>query len=359
MSSTNIFWPPVAFHNAGFVPLTIEILGQLMDTYISAGPIPIRLDIFSRVSFGTFISAGPIPLTIVPKSSHFVIESVGGKCNWVKWSKIGSLDFTIDESNIAGERPLDWFGCVSEILKLGKGVVCYGTNGVSMLTPAKIGYTEPSVHMSMQTIHRIGVLCKPVGNENEHYFIDNTRKLFKLTGEGMQLLDYSEYLVNLTNPVMTFDNETGLLYICDGTYGYVYSTRFPSFGIGPNNVSGLGVKGGTLYVTAPDTIEVPKLHITTDIYDMGTRKPKTIQWIEIGTDLTVGLQARIETRISNKDDFMNSKWILVNPNGIAYIPCYGVEFRFQLKSFIYEYMEIDYIKVSGVVHGSSMLEQIQ
>jgi hypothetical protein len=158
---------------------------------------------------------------------------------------------------------------------------------------------------------------------------------------------------------MSLDLNTGIIYICDGVHGFVYSTQSKSFGSGPINVTGIGVKSGTLYVMSPDDeIEVPKFKICTDIYDFGTRQPKTIQSIEVGTDLVETLYAMIETRISNRDVFRESAWILVNPSGIAFIPCFGVEFKIHLKSLIYEYLELDYLKVSGSIHGFNYLNQV-
>jgi hypothetical protein len=274
--------------------------------------------------------------------------------NFVGWSKIGQMDFTIDETNVAGQMPMDWPGQVYDIKKLGKQVVVYGSNGVTIMSPVDIKW-------GIQTIHRLGIVCKTAiaGDDKAHYFIDLTDKLYKISTEGIELLDYSEFLTLLTNPVLSIDINTDILYICDGTYGYVYSTQSKSFGTGPVNITGVGSRDNTLYVIAPTTIETIKLNICTDIYDFGTRNPKTIQWLEIGTDLVDELQVMIETRVSNSDAFHPSAWVQVNPSGIVFIPCYGIEFKFHLRSYIYEYIELDYIKVTGVVHGFNYLNQVQ
>jgi hypothetical protein len=329
----------------------ISIHGELFGLGLPNPVQTITLTLLGGFIGGETIVCDPLEITVTLRPAAF--ETTGGQCNWVKWSKIGYLNFTIDESNEAGERPLDWSGCVYELLKLGDTIVAYGTNGVTVLKPA-------SVNWGMKTIYRVGAKCKTAiaGTENDHYFIDQKDRLVRITGENITILDYSEFLSNLTNPRLTLDIELGLLYICDGTYGYVYSTRFNSFGEGPINVTGMGTKSGTLYVVAPEEILNRKFHLCTDIYDLGNRKPKTIQWIEFGTDLTDKLHAMVETRISNKDPFKESNWALVNPSGIAYIPCYGVEFKFHLKSRIYEYIELDYIRVFGAQHGFSYLDSI-
>jgi hypothetical protein len=334
----------------GPIEITLSLHGEILNKTVFVQPLIITLSLLGSYAKDVYIDGGPIEITIT-LHSYGTLTAGANKCNWIQWSKVGYLDFTIDESNVAGERPLDWKGCVSEILKLVDRVIVYGENGVSMMSPA-------GVNWGMQTLHRLGVVCKPVGTDTEHFFIDKTNKLYRLAGDGLKLLDYSEFLSTLTNPRMLLDTETGIIYICDGELGFVYSTKSGSFGSGPVNVTGVGTQSGTLYVVASDIIEVPKLHICTDIYDLGTRKPKTIQWIEVGTDLSNGLQAMVESRVSNKQGFMESRWILVNPSGMAFIPCYGREFKFHLRSFIYEYLELDYLRVTGTVHGTNYLDQV-
>lgn len=348
--------------NVDPLEIILSIHGFSLNTVVFVLPLEIEISIEGEFAHDTLVVVDPLnfELSIV----HDGVVSTGGGgvevpltgtgSNWVKWSKIGYLDFTIDEMNEAGERPLDWRGPVYHIIKLGKSLIAYGQNGVTILSPS-------GVHWGMQTISRIGIKNKgsACGNEFEHYFIDQKERLCKLSGEGVEILDYSEYLSVMTNPRMSFDIELGLIYICDGTYGFVYSTRSKSLGTGPINITGVGTQSGTLYITAPGEIEIPKFHICTDIYDLNTRKLKTIQWIEVGTDLTHKLQMMIEARFANNDRFFQSKWALVNPSGIAHIPCYGVEFKFHLRSYIYEFIELDYLRINGVVHGSSFLDYTQ
>jgi hypothetical protein len=271
--------------------------------------------------------------------------------NWVKWSDIGHLDFTIGKDNVAGERPMDWKGWVYGIKKLGSKVVVYGQNGVSFLLPSGVVF-------GLQTIHRIGLKGKHAycGTDFEHFFLDVEGRLYKV-GEGIELLNYSEYLDTLgTSVVMSYDEQNRLIYICDGLVGFIYSIADKSLGTGPINVTGLGSQSGTLTICASSTISTPVFSICTDIYDMGTRKNKTIHSIELGTDQTEELYATIDYRVKKEEAFSTIAWSRVNPNGIAVIPCFGVEFRFRVKLLTYEYIELDYIKVNGVIHNYSYLD---
>jgi len=264
----------------------------------------------------------------------------------VMWSKIGSMDFTIGKDNVAGQRALDWSGWVYHVKKLGSKAVVYGENGVSFLIPSGVAY-------GLQTIHRIGLKSKNAvaGTEDAHFFIDNKDQLFSLS-EGLEKLDYSEYLTVLTDPVLSFDIEANLLYICDGTYGFVYSPIDKSLGEGPVNVTGISSQGGTLYVAAPAAITTPAFEICTDIYDSGTRKCKTIQFVDFGTNLDQTLYGSVDHRKNTSDSFSQSPWKEVHENGRLWQTVFGREFRFRLKVLEYEYFDVDYIKPYGKVHAN-------
>jgi hypothetical protein len=331
----------------------IEISGEVagfssVNNQIALGAIEITGGfVGGELIEGDYVELSPIVITGVP-----VFQNI--KSNWVAGSKIGRLDFTLDEAHDSFERPMDWKGWVYDIIKLGKSAIVYGENGITQLIPSEVFW-------GMKTIHRIGIKNKgaAAGDDSIHFFIDNNDKLYSLTSEGINLLDYSEYLSNLTSPILSLDVDSNLLYICDGTTGYVYSILTKSFAEGPAIITGIRSQSGTLYVTASDVIEMPALEITTDIYDFGSRFPKTILNVEVGTDLTERLFLAIEFRNSNRDEFASTDWALVNPDGVAHLPCYGTEFRIKLKSEIYEYLEIDYLKVNGVVHQYNYLNSVQ
>lgn len=352
----------------GNLDLTLELFGELISASFNTSVLEVELSLLGKLVVGQLISVEPLELVLsIGTSGSFIggtahggfsgptIGALSGKANWVKWSKIGHLNFDIDQTNVAGERPLDWKGDIYDMMRLGpKTIVAYGQNGITTLIPIELSY-------GIETIYRLGTIGKGAvaGTQDEHYFIDSKNRLFQLTQKGLKLIDYSEFIETLTNPRLYYDKEFGLLYICDGVKGFVYSSRFESFGSGPVNITGIGVQNGDRFSIAPSLIITPKFHIRTDIYDLGTRKPKTIQTIEIGSNQTDDLFTQVETRVSNKCDFINTPWVLVNQTGIAYIPCYGLEFRFHIASYINEYIKIDYVKIAGQIHQFSSLESIQ
>lgn len=328
------------------IEVSLEITGEQFNQCFVISPIEISVSIQGDVVEGVTISDCIIEVSVELISFGMVLSDPDS--DWARWSKIGELNFTIEEDNLAGKRPLEVPGSIYQVLKLANRIAFYSENGVALFNPS-------GVNMGMETIYRIGVKNKGAvaGTDTYHFFINNLDELVMVSTEGVNKLDYSEYLSDMSSPILTIDPEKELLYICDGSYGFIYSVRSKSFGEGPANITGLGAQSGTLYVCAPAAISTPKFEITTDIYDFTTRKPKTITIIEVGTDLTQHLYASVDYRVHNKDSFKSIPWVLVNPNGRAYPRCYGVEFRFKLKSYIYEYFEIDYVKVKGHIHGFS------
>ena len=316
--------------------------------------------IHTRVDVGKIVITDPVEVVIGiltggsedVNNFSITIGDISGKTNFVRWSKIGHVDFTVDESNIAGERPMDFSGYVHRIMKLGSRVIVYGENGVSAMSPNGVAYGLAKI-LPRGTKGRYAM----AGDEFRQFFIDDLGNLYRLD-EQLTKLDFSEYLSPMSNPVMTYDQERQVIYITDDTYGYVYGIDDNSLGVGPINITGYGYKSGVEYVVAPTTIDTPNFGICTDIYDFGTRKFKTITALEIGTDMSQKLYSSIEYRTKYSDEFKQLQWFLVNPNGKTYPKCYGVEFRIKLATFNYEYFEIDYIKVRGIIHGYSYLDEV-
>lgn len=329
--------------------VTFSAHGSWLNVDIDADPGVITLVPLGNFPSGFTITAEAGIITLRPTGS-IVVESI--RQNWVKWSGIGNLDFTIGRDNVAGERPLDWSGWIYAIKKLGNKVIAYGKNGVSILNPSDKFY-------GLDTIHHLGLYSQGTvaGSDNVHFFIDKKAQLWAL-GEKLEFFGYIEYLSNMISPVMSYDIENELIYICDGVYGFVYSLRDRSFGTCSPNITGAGLKDGTLYITSSADIATPTFELCTDIYDMGTRKFKTIRSVEIGTNLAETMEASVEYRVSKAGNFSNNGWHLVNPNGETFLPCYGLEFRFKLRVQTYEYFEIDYIKLNGLIHHYSYTEHM-
>lgn len=319
------------------------------------------------LAFGTAISGSWVTGYVLDADSetlafNFELPDLGSanditiepsKVSWIKWSKIGRLDFTIDQSNSAGERPMEWAGTINDIRKLNNQIVVYGSNGIAIMKPVKNTF-------AYKMISKIGTLGKNAqcGNESMHWFIASDGDFYELS-EGLTRIGYKEFFSSLDNPVLSLDEKNRLIYICDGSFGYIYSYEDRSLGAGPVNITGYGYKDQTEYITASSAITVPAISFTTNTYDFGTRKEKTIQNIEISTDVTKVMSAAINYRVANNTPFVSTPWVNFTQRGIAYLPCYGIEFQFKFRMAEYESFSIDQFKVNGIIHGFSFLDTVR
>ena len=299
---------------------------------------------------GTLITPAKGTITFSGGKTVAVLQSAGvgesAGANWLRWSKIGALNFTQDRSNVAGKMPLPFKGAIYAILRRGPNIIVYAKNGVATLIPRDVafGYT---------VLSNVGLKNKTavIDTVDAHYYVDSKGRLYAIKGAGLELLDYREWLAGLGTVAMAFNPETRLLYIGDGTTGYLYNVDTGSFGKGPATVTGAGIQDGTLYAVASGTMTIPNFANTTDIYDFGTRKMKSIQSLEFGVDTSLVLQAAIDYRHYKSSAFATTSWRTIDRRGQVFIACMGTEFRFLIKATSAGVFHVDSLKVNGVVHA--------
>lgn len=339
----------LAYPSSTSADITCSIHGSWSGISHIADPFVVNTSILSTHVKGLIINADPFVVYTSFEEVIAVYETA--KSNKIQWSNIGDLDFTKWKDNVAGDRRVNLAGWVYALLKLGNKIVYYGESGVAYLMPNGVYWGE-------QVISKIGIKSKQAvcGNNDYHFFIDTLGRLYKL-GDKLDLLGYDEYInAMLENVVLSLDELNGRVHICDGITGYIYDIASKSFSSGPGNITGVGVRGGSIYYAASGAVTIPAFSIVTDIIDMGSRKMKTIYYLDIGTDLETGLYAAIDYRYAKDTAFATTPWTKVNPNGRANLPCGGIEFRFRLKTLVYETFELDYMRVVGMLHNYSWLD---
>lgn len=330
---------------------TITLHGDWLGRRWTASPILVTTTLQGVSTLGGVWSApvGLVPCVVTLRGTlstqSVPVEGPGAGTNWLKWSKIGALDFTIDRSNIAGQCPLPVYGTVYQILRRGEMILVYCKNGVFILRPTDVAFGVTQA-LPFGLKGKLSI----VDTKEAHYFIDTLGRLWKW-GEGPQLLDYREWLSALSNPVLSFNPETRLLYLCDGTTGYVYNVDTGSMGQGPPTVTGIGLRDGVLKVVASGTMTVPTFQITTDITDLGSRHGKSISSLEVGIDTTLTMSAAIDFRLKKQSAFSTTGWHVIDSRGLVNIPCYGYEFRFKIKAGSAGWFHIDSLKVNGIIHA--------
>jgi len=335
-------------YGRGILDFGVDISGDLLGIGVIAGEMDFGVDIsgnaiFSSVMSGSSLDFGPVALEGEAVFSPPVT-------NWVRWGEIGEFDFAIDRKNVAGEMPLDWPGTIYHIMKLGSSVMVYGSGGVTQLVPHEN-------YFGMKTLNRVGVMGQWAvgGDENIHLFVDKKGCLCMLTDKYVPL-GYEEFLFPLTSPVLSYDASEGLVYICDGTLGYVYSVEERSLGKGPANVTGIGFSNGYAYTIGSGVFEIPEFEITSDLLDFENRGNKTIHEIEVGGETEGRLDVQVEFSKGLKQSFVGTGWRSVGPNGLVSIPCFGKDFKISLRCPNPMSVKLDYIRVKGIIHNFSPID---
>ena len=354
------------FNCLGFDRFGNDDQGVLLYDYELSGDWLNKAGVADNLDYAYELSAAYIVGVIIDASEgldyNYEIEDdfyyEMAKTSWVKWSDIGYLDFTLDENsqdNQTGERPMEWTGLIYDIIKFNDGVIVYGSNGIAEMKPVKNTW-------SYRTISGIGTKGRDSQISNItntiHWFIDVLGQLWEVS-DNITKLDYSEFLIGLSNPVMSINEQDNLIYICDGTNGYVYNYADKSLSKGYPNVTGYGYKNATVYVVSPTTITLPTIAFTTNTYDMGTRKEKNIYQMEISTDTSEEMEVAINYRTRNDEAFTITPWVKVTPRGMAYLPCYGIEFQFKFRLGTYDTINLDQFKINGQIHGFSFLDTVR
>jgi len=220
--------------------VNVGLSGDFAGTVVSAGRLSVNLSLSGSESTDTVVDAGRLAVNVTLKFAQSNVVVGVAKTNWVKWSKIGSFDFTQDHSNVAGERPMDWSGNIYAIHKLGSGLVIYGANGISMMKPKDVFWDYKTVFTKGTKGKHAQINLK----DQEHYFVDTEGYLWSL-GEGFKRLGYREFLSTLSSPVISYDEKNEMLYLCDGTRGFIYSLTDGCLTKGPVNITGCIYRNGT------------------------------------------------------------------------------------------------------------------
>ena len=336
----------------GVITITLGVSGDNFNRTVVADPIDIAIGV-SGTDIAGLVLSGIIDIAIGVSGEAYLVPA---QTEWVWTSRIGHLSFDKDDGGEVTKRPMPWSGWIYAIKKLGNGVIVYGQNGVSSLIP--VGLT-----WKLETLHQIGlkgknsVVAVPPITPTKHVFIDKAGNLVTIGHNGgvriapdspIQVVDYSLWLSALSNlTVLSYDQDKGLIYISDGTRGFVLSET--GLGQGPSTITGGGYKTGTFYATASVAPTFDPMALCTDTLDFGTRTKKTITGLSLGVNATNDLYGAIDYRWSKAQAFITSPWVKADREGEVHLTVSGTEFRIRVKQLTYEAIEFDYITVHGKV----------
>lgn len=270
--------------------------------------------------------------------------------NAIAWSSIGEFDFTINESNVAGKMPIDWKGYVYAVEQLANSdmIYVYGDNGITLVRPSG-NYFSPKI------LSRVGLKNKHsiLNTGTSHYFINKKGVMYRLDADGkFNKLGYEEFFSTMNNLIMSYDTEEHLIYICDGSIGYIYSEDSQGLTQGPSNITGMYKQDGEFYIVGIGIPTSPDFDLLTDLFDMGTSNDKTIRSITLDCNDLNEIEVAIDYRDNPNTEFRTTPYVKFNPSGIANIPCFGKEFRFRFRGHITNSnFKMEKVTIDGVIHN--------
>lgn len=273
------------------------------------------------------------------------VTSTPLRTNWVAWSKIGDVSFALDLTNDAGNRPMSWAGWVYKVKPLGKNVVVYGENGVSMLYPVD----SPSPTFGLQRVWSVGLLGKETvtGDDENHYFIDSEGYLVQLTQKEVKSLGYKEFLKPLGTSgytvLMHYDSGNKRVYMCNNVVGYLLTES--GLGGGPVSITGIQQRGANSTAVSPTSLTQGSAIFSSDLLDFGSREPKPLKKVVVSCSSPTDLWLSVDYRLDNNVGFRSTTWKRLNNRGEGFVNITGIEFRFKFKTLTEVEMKIDAFSV--------------
>ena len=260
-----------------------------------------------------------------------------------------------------GALPAPWQGTQRAIKQLDSTAILYGDQGVLEIVPFD---AESGPTLGFRKLLDTGIHGRAaVGGDNYiHLMVDKTGCAWLLRpGHKPERLEYEWLFSTMTDIVVTFDSTREEFYIGGAIgatlYSYLYTVSGGMSKI-PQCVTSLSSAGGTLVGIVSSNL-FTTFKAVTDVFDLGTREPKTVREIELGLTTSA-----VATTVSvwYKDN-VSGTWKLSAPytihgKGNAYFAVTGVEFKVQIDIPALTSVESDYIKVHWLPDGKVSVKQL-
>jgi hypothetical protein len=237
------------------------------------------------------------------------------------WGNIGDLTFTSDEKLEAGHRDM-MIGTILKCLPTSKGVVFYGEDGISMLSPA-----GSSTAFSYVSIAEFGISSKSLAaGMDDQICITDDYKLWLIKDGQITEVGYEYHLqnLNLSLVVITHDVKLNEFHISDGLYSYVFGKN----GLYESSkcYTGLVLVDSTYYgcysnVNVFGSIIDHSVFISSDVLDFNIVAIKNYEFIELGIETDGNIFSRVRLCYDNSKSVKYSPWVQVNNSGYAYHGC--------------------------------------
>jgi hypothetical protein len=220
------------------------------------------------------------------------------------WSKIGSFDFTVDETNEAGYRRCPYGGDVYHIRRLDQLLIGYSSMGVTFLH----AMNEPVTTFGFKERCEVGLVNRGAvnGNKGKHIFVGSDYILREVTTEGVKELGYQHILETLEGQdvIVNYDPIKGDFYIGNETKTFLFS----NYGMTEvrQHPSTIWRTGRSMYAI-PEFVDDSEPYLNTEIFNMGYKGQKTSFVVE--SDVTGNDDIDVEVSVTND----SKTWTTVGP----------------------------------------------
>lgn len=223
--------------------------------------------------------------------------------NSIAWSKIGSLDFTLDKQNVAGFREADELGELFSVVQLGSSFAIAGENGIGLLTPAGTTFGFRKVlSVAISDANQIA------SSGTKVFVIDKDGILYSISSEGVAILGFQSKLKGLTTK-LSFDRLNNELYISLGNGESLVIGNETAWSVG-KDINTVGYNKGKTILGATAVSNITRV-IETGIKSFETAGHKTVS--EVCVDGFTGIGAMGYTQVqATLGVFKQSKNILLN-----------------------------------------------
>jgi len=265
-------------------------------------------------------------------------EKLGGDIEWPLAAFLGMLNLpdattvakvtealhTQLNKKVIGLLPLRNSGNVLQLRKLGNSLITYTKDGVYEISGKTEGYNATRI-IDIGGSSRI---CA-TGDRFKHLYVGADSAMRSISQEGIALLDYREFLADMTSVNITscFDSDLRDYYFSDGAHGFIVNDsglsradHFPT-SIVDSSEGTVGIVNST----------IGAFSLITNTEDLGSRGLKEVGFVEIQSVGITSLAVAIDYRYDRGGNFITSNWVSGSPFGEFYLGHSGVEFRIRIR----------------------------
>ena len=259
------------------------------------------------------------------------------------WSKIGQMNFTPDNYNLAGYRRDPHGGEVYHTMRLGDNVIGYSSEGITLISPV----SSPAATFGFTELDNVGLINKGAvsGDLNRQVYLGEDYILREVTRQGIKELGYEYFMKQLAGEdiIITYDKKYKDFYIGNSEKTFLLSPN--GMTEIPQHPSAVWRRNNETYML-PDSVDNFEYTIGTWPFDMQFAGNKTVFSIE--SDLQYRDNPRVAVDYyNNPNEFSTTLYKPLNNQNIGGPIISGsmLGFNLKFKAICNADPQISYIKV--------------